>query len=256
MKRITAILIAVILVLSAPVISFADDIYIIEDEEENYIPEVPTTKKSAETTTASGSDSLLDGSLLGDIDIEGYFGDLSGMFGDGIDSIVSGFEGAFGDFDLGGLMGEDDGGDEQLQPIQPETPVTVKPAVTTSQDKQNNEKQTENNSGGSTTQQQQNNEQKEELPSVLIVNQGGASDDRISGSTLTLLVFIAAIVIIIITGAIVLVIMTKRTEYNSQVKSRSTIPSVSQPDALAQFMDDGIIDDGKDYGNITYWNKE
>jgi uncharacterized membrane protein len=71
-----------------------------------------------------------------------------------------------------------------------------------------------------------------------------------------LLVFVAAIVIIIITGAIVLVIMTKRTEYNSQVKSRSTIPSVSQPDALAQFMDDGIRDDGKDYGNITYWNKE
>jgi hypothetical protein len=50
--------------------------------------------------------------------------------------------------------------------------------------------------------------------------------------------------------------MTKRTEYNSQVKSRSTIPSVSQPDALAQFMDDGIRDDGMDYGNITYWNKE
>ena len=71
-----------------------------------------------------------------------------------------------------------------------------------------------------------------------------------------MLVFVAAIVIIIITGAIVLVIMTKRTEYNSQVKSRSTIPSVSQPDALAQFMDDGIRDDGKDYGNITYWDKE
>ena len=53
MKRITAILFALIFVLSTPVISFADDIYIIEDEEDNYIPEVPTTTKPAETTTSS-----------------------------------------------------------------------------------------------------------------------------------------------------------------------------------------------------------
>lgn len=254
MKRITAILFALIFVLSTPLISFADDIYIIEDEEDNYIPEVPTTKKPAETTTASQGDSLLDGSLLGDIDIESYFGDLSGMLGEGIDSIVSGFEGAIGDFNFGDFGVNNKQDDDQLQPIQPEVNVTVKPVVTTSPDNQTTGNQQNDDSAGTT--KQPANEQHEELPSVLIVNQNGNSDDRISGSTLTLLVFVAAIVIIIITGAIVLVIMTKRTEYNSQVKSRSTIPSVSQPDALAQFMDDGIRDDGKDYGNITYWNKE
>ncbi len=249
MKRITAILFAVIFVLSAPVISFADDIYIIEDEEENYIPEVPTTKPAETTTSASSGDSL-----FGDFEIGDYFGDLAGMLGEGLDSIVSGFEGALGDFQFGDFGGNNKQEDNQLQPIQPETPVTVKPVVTTSPDKQTIGNQQEDNSDEPT--KQPGNEQQAELPSVLIVNQNGNSDDRISGSTLTLLVFIAAIVIIIITGAIVLVIMTKRTEYNSQVKSRSTIPSVSQPDALAQFMDDGIRDDGKDYGNITYWNKE
>jgi preprotein translocase subunit SecG len=248
MKRITAILFAVIFVLSVPVISFADDIYIVEDEEDNYIPEIPTTTKPAETTTKSAD------SLFGDIDIDGYFGDLSGMLGEGLDSIVSGFEDAFGDFQLGDFVGNNKDEDKnQLQPIQPEIPVTVKPVVTTSADKQTDEKNQNDNSDEPTKHQQQ---QQAEIPSVLIVNQNGNSDDRVSGSTLTLLVFIAAIVIIIITGAIVLVIMTKRTEYNSQVKSRSTIPSVDQPDALAQFMDDGIRDDGKDYGNITYWNKE
>ena len=250
MKRITAILFALIFVLSVPVISFADDIYIIEDDEDNYIPEIPTTKPAEQTTSAPKGDSL-----FGDVEIGDYFGDLSGMLSEGLDSIVSGFEGALGDFNFGDFGGNDKQEDNQLQPIQPETPVTVKPVITTAPDKQTDEKQTENNSGGA-TQQQHGNEQQAELPSVLIVNQNGNSNDRISGSTLTLLVFIAAIVIIIIAGAIVLVIMTKRTEYNSQVKSRSTIPSVSQPDALAQFMDDGIIDDGKDYGNITYWNKE
>ncbi len=236
-----------IFILSVPVISFADDIYIIEDEEDNYIPEIPTTRP-AETTTAKPA-----GSLFGDIDIDDYFGDLSGMLGEGLDSIVSGFEGALGDFQFGDFGGNKEDENNQLQPIQPETPVTVKPVVTTSADKQTTEKQQDNNSAEATKQQEQ---QQVEIPSVLIVNQNGNSDDRVSGSTLTLLVFIAAIVIIIITGAIVLVIMTKRTEYNSQVKSRSTIPSVDQPDALAQFMDDGIRDDGKDYGNITYWNKE
>ena len=250
MKRIAAFLVAAIFILSVPVMSFADDIYIIEDEEENYIPEIPTTTKPAETTTSA----LQGDSLLGDIEIGDYFGDLSGMLGDGLDSIVSGFEGAIGNFDFGDFMGNGSGSDDnQLQPIKPETPVTVKPVVTTSPDKQTTEKQQDNSAE---TTQQQEQQQEAELPSVLIVNQNGNSADRLSGSTLTLLVFIAAIVIIIITGAIVLVIMTKRTEYNSQVKSRSTIPSVNQPDALAQFMDDGISDDGKDYGNITYWNKE
>lgn len=247
MKRITAILFAVILILSMPVMSFADDIYIIEDEEENYIPEVPTTTKTEETTTKTAE------SLFGDVDLEGAFGDLTGMLGGGLDSILSEFEGAFGDFQIGDFGGNKEEENNQLQPIQPETPVTVKPVITTSPEKQT-EKQENNNSGETATQQPQNHEP--EVPSVLIVNQNGNQNDRLSGSTLTLLVFIAAIVIIIITGAIVLVIMTKRTEYNSQVKSRSTIPSVEQPDALAQFMDDGIADDGKDYGNITYWNKE
>lgn len=246
MKRIASIIFAILFCLTVPVICCADDIYIVEDEEDEFIPQVTTTKPAETTTAAKGESILGDTEGIGD-----YFDRLSGILGDGIDSIISGFENGLGDFQFGennGDSAQNSGG--QLQPINPGDSVTVKPAITTSPDSQSS------NGGQASSQETTAAQQDEELPSVLIVNQGTVSDDRVSGSTLTLLVFIAAIVIIILVGAIVLVIMTKRTEYNSSVRSRSTIPSVEQPSALAQFMDDDIKDDGKDYGNITYWDKE
>lgn len=245
MKRIASIFFAILFCLTVPVICSADDIYIVEDEEDEFIPQVTTTKP-AETTTAAKTESIFgDTEGLGD-----YFDQLSGLLGDGIDSIISGFEGGFGDFQFGENNDEDSAqSSDGLQSMSPGEAVTVKPAVTTSPDSQST-------SGQASSQATTTVQQDEELPSVLIVNQGTVSDDRISGSTLTLLVFVAAIVIIILVGAIVLVILTKRTEYNSSVKSRSTIPGVEQPSALAQFMDDDIKDDGKDYGNITYWDEE
>ena len=243
MKRISAIFLAVLLFVLMPVVSFADDIYIVDDEEEVFVP-VVTTTKPAETTTAAQTDSI-----LGDIDLEGYFGEFSGMLGDGIDSLLSSFEEGFGDFNLGG--NSDSEKQDELQPITPGENTTVKPVVTTkAPEKTEKETQSQIVAQESATQKYQ-----EELPSVLIVNQIADSSDKISGSTLTILVFVVAVVLIILTGAIVLVLMTKRTEYNSSVKSRSTIPGVEQPTALAQFMNDDIKDDGKDYGNIAYWNE-
>lgn len=245
MKRIVTIIFAILFCLTLPVVCYADNIYIVEDEEDEFVPQVPaTTTKPAETTTAKTE------SIFGDTEgLDSMLGGFSGMLGDGIDSILSGFEG-LGDFNFN-FGEEDDTPEEGLQPINPGEAETVRPAVTTNPDGQAQNGQAVQ--GENTTKSSQQNE---ELPSVLIVNQGNTSDDRISGSTLTLLVFVAAIVIIILAGAIVLVIMTKRTEYNSSVRSRSTIPGVEQPSALAQFFEDDIKDDGKDYGNINYWENE
>lgn len=248
MKRIVSIIFAILFCLTLPVMCYAENIYIVEDEEDDFVPQIPTTTtKPAETTTAGKTDSL-----FGDTEgLDNILGDFSGMLGNGIDSILSGFENGFDfNFDFGNSDEPEQG--NNLQPMKPGESETVKPAVTTSPDSQAQNGQASAQTEGTTQPSQAN----AELPSVLIVNQGNTSDDRISGSTLTLLVFVAAIVIIILAGAIVLVIMTKRTEYNSSVRSRSTIPGVEQPGALAQFLEDDIKDDGKDYGNINYWENE
>ena len=248
MKQLITIIFAILFCLTLPVVCYADNIYIVEDEEDDFVPQIPTTTtKPAETTTAGSA-----GSIFGDSEgLDNILSDFSGILGDGLDSILSGFEG-IGDFDFNFGDKNDDTPDEGLQPMDPGEAETVRPAVTTNPNSQTQNGQTDVKEENTTKSSQQN----EELPSVLIVNQGNISDDRISGSTLTLLVFVAAIVIIILAGAIVLVIMTKRTEYNSSVRSRSTIPGVEQPSALAQFLEDDVRDDGKDYGNINYWENE
>lgn len=247
MKRLVSVIFVILFCLTLPVMCYADNIYIVEDGEDDFVPQIPTTTtKPAETTTAGKTESL-----FGDTsDLEGLLGDFSGMLGDGLDSLLSGFGDGF-DFNFDFGNNEEPEQDEGLKPMNPDEAVTVKPAFTTSPDSQNQNGQASAQEETTTNSSQQH----EELPSVLIVNQGNTSDDRISGSTLTLLVFVAAIVIIILAGAIVLVIMTKRTEYNSSVRSRSTIPGVEQPGALAQFLEDDVKDDGKDYGNINYWDK-
>lgn len=242
MKKITAILIAMLFCLMFSVVSFADDIYIVDDGEEDFVPATTTTTAPAETTTKSSSDSL-----LGDLgSVEDLLGGFSGMLGDGLDSILSGFE------DLGQLDGN-----------------LHSPATTTSSSElptlNGGERPTQSQLAQELTtdiadsaQQQQEptaatNEN--ELPSVLVVN-GSDDDSVLSGSTLTLLIFVAAIVLLIIVGAIVLVMLTRKTEYNSAVMDKSTIPGIEKPRAMSQFDNDYIGEDGKDYGNITYWNDD
>lgn len=220
------------------VVSFADNIYIVDDEEEEFIPDTQTTTTTAPAeTTTSGS--LLGG--LGDLgSIGDYFDGFSGLLDGGMDSLFEGFD--------------------QLLPGQnTETTQSALPVIdggerpTQSQMSENLTLQDEESYTG---QQQDAAEttKEEELPSVLIVNGTNEKDTGISGGTLTLLVFIAAIVILILVGAIVLVLMTRRTEYNSAVMDKSTIPGVDKPRAMSQLSDDNIGDDGNDYGNITYWN--
>lgn len=240
MKKITAVIVALLFCLIFSTVSFADNIFIVEDDEEEFVPAVPTTTAPAETTTKAGSDSL-----LGDLgSVEDLLGGFSGMLGEGIDSIFSGLD------DLGqlapnlGVSGTTAASTELPTINKGERPTQSQFAQELTTDAQDSAIQQEPTAA--------NNEN--ELPSVLVVN--GTDDDNsiLSGSTLTLLIFVAAIVLLIIVGAIVLVMLTRRTEYNSAVMDKSTIPGVEKPRAMSQFTNDNIGDDGNDYGNITYWN--
>lgn len=240
MKKVTAVILSLLLCVLFSVVSFADNIYIVDDEEEEFIPDTQTT-----TTTTAPAETTTQGSMIGDLgglgNIGDYFNGFSGLLEGGFDSLFEGFD--------------------QLLPGQnsAETTQSALPVIdggerpTQSQMSENLTLPDEESYTGQ-NQDVAETPKEEELPSVLIVNGTNEKDTGISGSTLTLLVFIAAIVILILVGAIVLVLMTRRTEYNSAVMDKSTIPGVDKPRAMPQFSNDNIGDDGNDYGNITYWN--
>ena len=244
MKRITAFIISIMLCFAFCLTAFADNIYIVDDKEDEFVPEIQVTTTVPETTTAASSGD----SLFGDMgSLEDLFGDFKDTVSGGIDSIIGEFGDTFGDFNFDFGTEATTSGDGQLPTVNSQDAPTQSnqaqqlvgslPEATT--------KTPEETTAG--TQMQQ------ELASVIIVN-NGSDNDSLSGSTLTLIVFIAAIVLLILVAAIVLVIMTKRTEYNSSVLDKSTIPSVEKPRGMAHLMNDNIRDDGNDYGNITYWN--
>lgn len=238
MKRITAVILALLLCMMFSVVSFADNIYIVDDEEEEFIPDTQTT-----TTTTAPAETTTQGSLLGDLGNLGslgdYFNGFSGMFDGGMESLLEGFDqllpGQNAETTQSGLPVIDGGERPTQSQMAEDMTLPDEESYTGQQDTVETTKQ-------------------EELPSVLIVNGTNENASGISGSTLTLLVFIAAIVILILVGAIVLVLMTRRTEYNSAVMDKSTIPGVDKPRAMSQLSNDNIGDDGNDYGNITYWN--
>ncbi len=246
MKRITALIIAIMLCFAFSVTVFADNIYIVDDEEDAFVPDIQVTTTAPETTTAVSGESI-----FGDMgSLEDMFGDFKETVGGGLDSLLSGLGDSFGDFNFNfGTESTTAGGSAQLPTINNSDKPT----------QSNQSQQLLENLPDTTTGVAENttvaSQSDEELPSVLIVNNGKDSEDGLSGSTLTLLVFIAAIVIIILAAAIILVLMTRRTEYNSSVMDKSTIPSVEKPKAMSQLMNDNISDDGNDYGNITYWNE-
>ena len=222
------------------VVSFADNIYIVDDGEDEFVPDVVTTTAVAPETTTASSSSGTD-SLLGDLgSIEDYLGDFSGMLGNGIDSILSEFENF--DINIGNTT------------TQPETQLPTINSGEKITQSQYAEKLTTEVASETVAQQQETTTRESELPSVRIVNGSEDKDDVLSGSTLTLLVFVAAIVLLILVAAIVLVLLTRRTEYNSSVMDKSTLPSVDKPSAMSHMTNDNIRDDGNDYGNITYWN--
>ena len=245
MKRTTAFIISVLLCFAFSVISFADDIYIVDDGEEPFVPDVQVTTTApatTETTTSSGGSSI-----IGDTGaLEGYFNDLKDKLGNGVDSLFNGL----GDFDFnlgtentttssgGQTPPSIDGGEKPTQSTQSQQMIQDAATNTTkpSEDK-------------TVIVQGQGNE----VHTIVIVENANG-ETALSGSALTLIVFIAAIVIIILAAAIVLVIMTKRTEYNSSVMDKSTIPTVAKPRAMTDLLNDNIADDGNDYGNIAYWN--
>ncbi len=248
MKRISTFILAVFLCIAFSVVSFADDIYIVDDEEPDFVPDVQvTTTAPAETTTAQQSSG---GSMFGDMgSFEDYLGGFKDFIGDGIDSILGGFDG----FDFN--FGETTTANNHTPPVIDDSgrPTQSNQSGQLSQNT-NPAPVTPNTNGSTATVPEENTTQKSEVHSVLVVNGEKDKDDMLSGSTLTLLVFIGAIVLLILVAAIILVVLTKRTEHNSAVMDKSTIPSIEKPRAMSQLMNDNIGDDGNDYGNIAYWN--
>lgn len=267
MKRITAFILSLLFCLIFSITSFADDIYIVEDGEDEFVPNIqttiPVTTTVPDETTTSLSDSV--GSIIGDAGtIDGYFDRITGSIEGGIDKIISGIGDGIDQIfpnDMGAL---NDLVNNSGSPTTNAAPTTSLPTVNA------DDKPTQSQNAGEittitpqqatemTTEEQTTSAQAQdvELPSVLIVNNGEDDSALLSGSTLTLLVFIAAIVILVLAVAVVLVLLTRRTEYASSVLNKSTIPSVEKPSALAQFFNDDIKDDRKDYGDIAYWNKD
>lgn len=249
MKRASAFILALLFCLMGSFTVFADNIFIIEDGEDEFVANTPTTTtRPAETTTAAPNfEDILNGDTLG-----GYFDQFKDMFGDGIDSFIN---------DLGSWEGF---GENTTTP-QTTTglpnisggeyvPATQSSAMTTYPSDE-----PANSSGNEEYTGDDDRPQQEELPSVLIINDSEDDSWGISGSTLTLIVFIAAIVILVLVVVIVLIIMTRRTEFDSAVKHRSTLPGVEQPDSLARFIEEDMPEDnnGEDnYSNITYWDDE
>lgn len=253
MKRASAFILALLLSLAWSVTVFAEDIFIVEDGEDEFIVNIPTTTtKPAETTTASSSSGLED--LIDGDTLAGYFDSFKDKFGDGFDSFMNdlgsweGFGGNQNAAETTTSLPNVDGGNY--------VPVTQSSAMTTypSSEGASGEQYT----GDDDREDEKSDE--EELPSVLIVNNAGDDDSwGISGSTLTLIVFIAAIVILVLVVVVVLVIMTRKTEFDSSVKNKSTIPGVDKSDSLARFIEGDDSDDdtnNENYSNITYWEDE
>lgn len=252
MKRISAFILAVLFCLTWSLTVFADDIFIIEDGEDEFIANPPTvtTTRPAETTTAAPKlDDILNGESLG-----GYFEQFKDMFGEGIDSIVNDL-GSWEGFGTATTVPETTTGLPSINGGE-YVPATQSSAMTTYPTDENT-----NQSGNEEYTGDDDRPQQEELPSVLIVNDSEDDSWGISGSTLTLIVFIAAIVILVLVVVVVLIIMTRRTEFDSAVKNRSTLPGVDQPDSLARFIEDDATElnsdnDNDNYSNITYWDDE
>lgn len=246
MKKATAFLLALLFCLTFSFTVFADDIFIVEDGEDEFVPNVQTTTQPAETTTAASNyEDIIDSDKFG-----GYIDSFKDKFGDGIDSLIEGF-GSWGSTQETTTASQSSSSSLPSVNGGTYTPSNQSASMTTSPSAQ----------AESTTAQQEEttapapDSYEEELPSVLVVNNADDDSWGISGSTLTLLIFIAAIIILVLVVVIVLILMTRRTEFDSAVKNRSTLPSVEQPNSLAQFIEDDIPDDGNDYSNITYWDE-
>ena len=250
MKRTAAILTAVLLCLILSVSAFAENVYIVDDGEEEFVPDnqTTTTKPAEETTNPlSGFGNLFDRDAF-----DGYLDSVADKLGNGINSLLSGFENRFGEQNQ-----NQNGNQNQNQNNSGLPSINMGQAGNNSTTSVQNafkalETETAAQAEGQTTAAAA--VPNTDLPSVLVVNNAEDKSNGISGSTLTLLVFIAAIVILVLVVAIALIVLTRRTEYNSSVMNKSTIASVPQPDTLSQFLDDDIDDDGNDYGNIAYWN--
>lgn len=241
MKRIIALCSALLLCAAFAVTVFADNIYIVDDENDFVPPQTttaPTT--SVPTTTASSIGSIIDRDT-----IDAYLGGFADKIGNGIDSLLSGFE----------QWGGGTTTTTQLQPVVGDQHGVPSFGSTGGNTQPQQSVVTTDSSASSeevTTSEEKKNDS--EVASVLIVQQAGDQSAGISGSTLTLVMFIAAVIVLILVVAVVLVVMTRRTEFNSAVMNRSTLPSVNRPDNLASLMDDDIGNDGTDYGNIAYWD--
>lgn len=242
MKRISSLLLALLLCLACSVMSFAENIYIVDDDDDFVPPQTTQPATEAPETTTKSSFGLVDPDALGS-----YFDDFADKIGGGIDSILSGF----GQWQLGNTASQTT---TQLQQIDNDNKLNIPSYNSGGASAAATQATTTAAAEEEATTAPSAQQDRNEVASVLIVNQAENGSAGISGSTLTLVVFISAVIILILVVIIVLVFMTRRTEFNSAVMNKSTIPSVERPDNLAGLMDDDTDSDGVDYGNIAYWD--
>lgn len=246
MKRITTLLFTLLLCVTLSIVSFAENIYIVDDEDDFVPPQTtqPVTETPETTTTAPSS--LFDTDAIGS-----YLDDFAEKIGGGIDSVLSGF----GQWQIGNAASQTT---TQLQQIDDDRSLGIPSYAAANGSSAATAAKGEPSTSAAATEEATTVASAQpygnEVASVLIINQAENNSAGISGSTLTLVTFISAVIILILVVIIVLVVMTRRTEFNSAVMNKSTIPSVERPGNLAALMDDDIDGDDMDYGNIAYWD--
>ncbi len=266
MKKSVSVMFAILLLIAFQVVSFADNVYIVDDGEDDFVPETttltPTTEPSVTTTGG-----LLDAAANGEGVVDGILDRFSGVLDGDADSLLSRLQG------IGGNNETTTASQNVTQNNLPQINVpqngyvqsgsgSLSPAGTTSAQGgvTASPTTTQNNAANQTEAPADNDDAGEEVASVLVVNSANKSNMKLDGSTLTLVVFIAAVIIIVLTAAIILIFMTRRTEFDSEVKRKSTIPNSPQPGILKEFADDAddfLDDDEKDdYSDISYWNSD
>lgn len=242
MKRTISVFCALILIFVLSFTVGAQDVFIVDEGENEFVP--PTTAPTTEAATTKSLAPVIDGEAF-----EGYIGQITGALSGGIGSLLEKFGPELEGFNQGGGNNQGgSGGNTQLPQINISGGVANTKEATTAQEA--------TTAPAVTAPQNAPVQQKEEVPSVLVVNQGKDSDSYLSGSTLTLIIFIAAIVLLVLAIVVALIFMTRKTEFNSAVKNNSTLPSVDRPDTRSQFLTDDDLFDSEDYSNINYWEND
>lgn len=226
--------------------AFSED-YEIYDDQEEYLyddpaPVEPTTKKTM-TTSPSGNFNISGGSDI--------FGKIGQTIEEGINKLMEG---------LNGETPTKSPNSQQPTPTAPQTNASVNTQSSYNPGSYNsnssvNTNQNVGQANGTTPPVSQAQPVAPTTQSPTTTEPGTLAvisneKETLSGSTLTAIAFVGGIVILILVLALILVILTRRTEFDSKVKKRTTLPNAEDTRVPYDLTNDDIVDDGKDYANI------